>query len=334
MTALMPKFRTAHLILMGFVVACLSGRAQTAPPPSPPVPSETRLSAPQAVPPDDRASTTTPADKPLPDIPTLMHEVEANQRKSEKVEKDYIYHSVETAQELDSHGQVKKTTIIESDHFWINGVPVRRVVKKNGKPLTPDEITKENERIDKLTAKANEKREKADNRGKETDPRGNEEVTVSRLLELGAFSNPRRVQLNGRDTIAVDYAGDPKAKTRNRAEEVIRDLSGTAWVDEQDRVLARAEGRFANAFKLGGGLIASVQKDTRFSMQQSKINDEVWLPARFDGQGAVHALLFFGFNGRGQVVNSDYRKFRTTSTILPGATRVDPPQPPEGAAQP
>jgi hypothetical protein len=257
-----------------------------------------------------------------------MRDVEANQRKAEAIEKDYIYHSVETAEEVDGRGQIKKTTVTEYDIYWVNGVRVRRMVKKNGKALTPQEIAKENDRIDKEAAKVHDKRERDDAEGKETNARGDEEVTVSRLLELGAFTNPRRVQLNGRDTIAVDYAGDPKAKTRNRAEEVIRDLTGTAWIDEQDHVLARVEGRFANAYKIGGGLIADIRKDTRFSMEQTKINGEVWLPERMQGQGEARALLFFSFNGTGRIENSDYRKFRTTSTILPGLTRVDPAQTP------
>jgi hypothetical protein len=274
------------------------------------------------------------ADKPLPDVVTLMRDVEANQRKSESIQKDYLYHSVETRQELGSHGEVKKTTVTEFDHFWVNGVPVRRTVKKDGKPLSPDEIAKENERIDKLTAKANEKREKADDQGKQTDPRGNEEVSVSRLLELGAFTTPRRVQLNGRDTIAVDFTGDPKAKTRNRSEDVIRDLAGTAWIDEPDHVLARVEGHFINSFKIAAGLVVDIQKDTRFSMTQIKVNDEVWLPSRLEGQGSFHALLFFGLNVSGQIVNSDYRKFRTTSTVLPAGTQISPPTKPEGPPQP
>jgi hypothetical protein len=263
-----------------------------------------------------------------------MHDVEANQRKSEAVEKDYIYHSIETAQEVDGHGQTKKTTVTEYDIYWVNGVRVRRMVAKNGKALSQDEIAKEDARIEKESAKARERRQKGDAQGKQTDPRGNEEVTVSRLLELGAFTNPRRVQLNGRDTIAVDYTGDPKAKTRNRAEDVIRDLAGTAWIDEQDHVLTRVAGRFANAFKIGGGLIANIQKDTRFSMEQAKINGEVWLPAHFEGQGSARALLFFSFNGSGRIVNSDYRKFRTSSTILPGMTQVDPPPVQNEPAQP
>jgi hypothetical protein len=254
-----------------------------------------------------------------------MHDVEANQRKAEAVERDYIYHSVETEQEQDSSGRIKKNKVTEYDHFWINGVPVRRMVQKDGKPLSADEIAKENERIDKLAAKASARRDKADAQGKVTDARGDEEVTVSRLLELGSFTNPRRVLLNDRDTIAVDFTGNPKAKTRNRAEEVIRDLAGTAWIDEQDHVLTRVEGSFMNSFKIAGGLVASVQKDTRFSMEQIKVNDEVWLPARFAAQGSFHALLFFGLNGSIVIVNSDYRKFRTTARILPGASPAGSP---------
>jgi len=125
--------------------------------------------------------------------------------------------------------------------------------------------------------------------------------------------------------IAVDYTGDPKAKTRNRAEEVIRDMQGTAWVDEQDHVLARAEGHFVNAFKIGGGLLVDIQKGTRFTMQQTKVNGEVWLPAHLEGQGAARAMLFFSFNGSIDAAFSGYRKFRATSTILPGVTTVEHP---------
>jgi len=260
----------------------------------------------------------------------MMHDVEANQRKAETVEKNYIFHSVETEQEFDGHEQIKKTKITEADHYWINGVPVRRVVKKDGKPLSAEDQAREDKRIEKESAKASERRAKADAEGKPTDPRGEEEITVSRLLELGSFTNPRRVELNGRATIAVDYAGDPQAKTRNRPEDVIRDLEGTAWVDERDHVLVRAEGHFVNAFKIGAGLIADIHKDTHFSMQQTKVNDEVWLPANIEAEGDARMLLFFSFNGSIHAAFSDYRKFRATSTVLPGFTPVDTPPGTEG----
>jgi hypothetical protein len=258
--------------------------------------------------------------RPLPDIPTLIHDVETNQRKAESIEKDYIYHSVSTVEQLDSHSGVKRTQVIEDDNFWLDGVPVTRVVKKDGKALTTDELAKEDKKIDEEAAKERDRRAKADAGGKETDPRGEDEVTVSRLLELGAFTNPRRIQLNGRDTIAVDFTGDPKAKTRNRLEGMIHDMAGTAWIDEQDRMLVRVEGHFVDTFKVGAGLVANIRQGNHFSAQWTKINDEVWLPSGISAEGAARVLLFWNFDGRAHVTYSDYRKFHTESTILPATT--------------
>ena len=161
-------------------------------------------------------------------------------------------------------------------------------------------------------------------------PEGEDLVTVSRLLALGAFTNPHRVTLNGRDTIAIDYAGDPKAKTHSRMEEVLRDMVGTAWIDEQDRMLVRVEGRFVNSFKVGGGLVVNIRTGTHFTAQWTKINAEVWLPTRIDGQGAARFLLFWNFDGTLEASYSDYRKFRTSATVLPGATPTSPQEVPGG----
>lgn len=274
------------------------------------------------------ASTT---DKPLPDIVAMMHDVEQNQRKAEAIEKDYIYHSVEVQEQTDSGGRVKTTKVMEYDHYWSEGVPVRRLVRRDGKDLSASELEKEDERIQKEVEKSRKQRAKAEAEGKATNARGDELISVPRLLELGRFMNPRRVQLGGRDTIAVDYEGDPSAKTRNRAEEVIRDLRGTVWVDENDRMLVRAEGHFVNGFKIGAGLLVNIQKGTHFQMQQAKINDEVWSPTHIEAQGAARALVFFNFRGRVRDDYSGYRKLRTSSVMLPGATKIDDSEAPHPA---
>jgi hypothetical protein len=266
-------------------------------------------------------------ERPLPDIPKLMHEVEEHERTAEAVQKDYLYHAIDTVQEMDGHGRVKKTQTGEYDRFWVEGVPIQKLTKKDGRELSPQEQKKQGERIDKEVAKAKERLAKADAKGKPADPQGNDEVTVSRLLELGSFSNARRVMLNGRSTIAVDYAGDPKAKTRNRLEGVIHDMAGTVWVDEEDRAIAKLEGHFFETFKIGAGLVANIQKGTSFSLEQRKVNDEVWLPVEANGHGVARMLLLFKFNGTFREVDSGYRKFKVTSTILPGMGKpVEGPQ--------
>jgi hypothetical protein len=269
------------------------------------------------------AQTPDPSDRPLPDIPTMMHQVEEHQKTSEALVKDYLYHSLAIQQSVDDHGSIKKTETYDVDVFYVAGARIEKLIRKNGKDLTADEQNKESQRIDKEIAKAKEKQ------GRSGDE--NDVVTVSRFLELGSFSNPRRVTMDGRDTIAVDFAGNPKAKTRNRLEGVIREISGTVWVDEQDRALRKIQGHFFYAFKVGGGLLADIKKDASFEAEWTTINGEVWLPAAASGYGSIRVLLLFNFHGSLRVTNSNYRKFKATSTILPvtGTEEPAPAEPPQ-----
>src|SRR5438270_1691186 len=72
-------------------------------------------------------------ERPLPDIPAMMHEVEQHQKASELIQKNYLYHESATAEESDGGGGVKKTETKEFDVFWLHGVQVQKLVKKNGK---------------------------------------------------------------------------------------------------------------------------------------------------------------------------------------------------------
>ena len=256
------------------------------------------------------------AAQPLPPIHELLLDVERNEKTAEAARKDYTYHVHLEEQNLDRMGNIKKTTITDSESLTIDGVLVDRVVARNGKPLTPDEAEEESQRIDKEIARAKARREKREDKGQETDSRGDVILPASRILELGAFSNPRRADLDGRPTIVVDYAGDPNARTRNEFEGIVRDLVGTAWIDEQDRVLVRGEGHFLNDFKIGGGLVLNIHKGLSFDFRATRINGEVWLPAIVDGQGSARILLVDSVKGRFRLVTSDYRKFRATSTIV------------------
>ena len=101
-------------------------------------------------------------------------------------------------------------------------------------------------------------------------------------------------------------------------------------MDEQDHALVRIEAHFFQDYKVAGGLLADVHKGASFQSEWTKVNDEVWLPASFSGRGSARIALFFNHNGAIEEHESDYRKFRANSTILPGVAEVpDAPQAPE-----
>jgi hypothetical protein len=252
----------------------------------------------------------------MPPIRQLLLDVEKNEKLAEAARKDYTYHVHIQIQDLDNSGNVKKTTISDAEDLTIDGVPVHRIVARNGKPLSAEEARKESERIDKEVAAARERRAKRTSKGEDTDARGDVLLPASRILELGTFSNPHRIDLDGRPTIVLDYTGDANAKTHNEFEGIVRDLVGTIWIDEQDRVLVRGEGHFLNNFKIGGGLVLNIHKGFSFGFRATRINGEVWLPATVDGQGSARILLLDKVDGRFSLATSDYRKFRSSSTII------------------
>ena len=267
------------------------------------------------------------AEKPLPDVAVLMHQVEDHQRQAEAIQKEYVYRSETHLDETDGKGRPKKSITRQDEYSSMQGVLIDRHLSENGKPLTPDEQKKDDERIARNIAKAQERQRKAADEGKPTDAAGHDEVTVSRILELGAFSNPRRVQVAGRDTILVDYTGDPHAKTHNAAEGAFKELNGIVAIDEQDRAIQHLEGHFANTFKVGAGLVADISKGTSFDYTARRINDEAWFPSAINAQGHIRYLLFFSLNGTLHVTFSDYRKFKATTTISPAFTPLDPNAP-------
>ena len=269
---------------------------------------------------------------PLPESGALLRDVERNEERMDALRNDYTYHVHLEQERLRKDGSVTETEVTDSESLTIDGVRVDRVVARNGKPLDADEGAKENDRLDKQVARAKERRAKAAADGQKTDSRGDPLITVARLLELGSFSNERRVVYGGRPTIVLEYAGDPQAKTRSAPEAAVKDLVGTVWIDEGDRVLVRGEGHFLNDFKIGGGLIANVHKNTSFEFEAAHVNDAVWLPAKIHGQGSVRVLLVTGFDGQLRLVTSDYRRFHTSSRIVPGPTAEAGSSPPSASA--
>jgi hypothetical protein len=270
-----------------------------------------------------------PDEKPLPPIRELLLDVERNQRIAEARTAEYTYRVHLEQVELDGKGNVKKTTVVDSESIPVEGVRVDRVIARNGKPLTPEEDAKETERVNKAIEKAKERRAAAAAKGQQTSPRGNDIISASRILELGTFTNPRRQLVNGRSTIVFDYAGDKSAKTHSEFEGIVRDLVGTVWIDEQDHVLVRAQGHFLNDFKIAGGLVLNIHKGLSFSAQFAKVNGEVWLPTVIEGQGSARILLVDNSDGRIRIVTSDYQKYAVTTdtgaATVPGAKPVNPP---------
>jgi len=242
-----------------------------------------------------------PPSLPLPEIHQLMHEVQEHQKQLDKVREDYTYTSLQTVQDLDSNGQVKKTEVTENEDFFVNSHVIERVVKKDGKPLDGHDEQKETERVTKLVEKAE--------KTPPDQPLEGPQISISRVLEIMDVRNPRRESFRGRPTILFDFVGRKDAKTHGLAEDASKKLQGTLWIDEADRVVAHMEVSFDDDFHVAGGLVANVQKGSNFRFDQAQVNGEIWLPTGGEGNVQLRLLLVKGIRQHFIERDYDFKRF-------------------------
>ncbi|HEY4010941.1 MAG TPA: hypothetical protein VGM11_12375 [Acidobacteriaceae bacterium] len=258
---------------------------------------------------------------PLPDIQTLLAHVRARYDALESLRKNYICTMTQVADEFSSDGS-KKTHTDQYQAFYVGNTEVLQHIARDGKPLSVDDARKEQERVDKEVAKLKEHATRAQ--------RDEVRLSASGLLKVATFSNPRRETLSGRPTLIFDYKGDPNASAKDLSEQIMRQLAGTIWIDERDEAIVRLTGALQQNFHVGGGLLVNIRKGSWFNFVQAPVNGEIWFPAEFTAHVDGRFLLLKGFNGNVRDSFSEYKKMKTSVTILPGAQLVEE----NGAAAP
>jgi hypothetical protein len=247
---------------------------------------------------------------PLPDPAELLREVEKNQKQLELVRKNYTYTEDESELVTDDKGKTREKEAKTYEVFYLGGEEVNRLVSKEGKLLTDEEKKKEDERIDKIYKKYEEKKKKEAN-APETTKKDEEDgdVEIKDFLRASQFVNPRRERFHGQEMIVFDFQPRPDYKPRNLDERLVQTLSGVIWIDESAKEVVRLEARTNDNFKIGSGLVVSLQKGMYFAFEQEYVHDEVWLPSYAEIHLSARALLFVHF--KGDVIDrfNNYKKF-------------------------
>jgi hypothetical protein len=210
----------------------------------------------------------------------------------------------------------------EYTFFYLGDEEVSTLVRKDGKALSEQEQKKENEKttkrieeLQKHQAKKEAKEQKAQEQGKE-EKNGDPGIEV--FLRGCRFSNPRRERFRGRDVLVFDFEPNPEFKPHKLEEELVRKLAGVVWIDEKALNVARLAAYFVGDLKVGGGLLANLQKGTSLVFEQEFVNNEVWLPTYAEAHVGVRVLLLKGLRVDAVTRYSDYKRFNVQSLATTG----------------
>ena len=254
---------------------------------------------------------------PLPEIAKLLSELQSNEDEVEKLLDSYSYIQRSTKREVGKDGALRDKESETYQLSFYKGNRIRRLIEKNGKPLSKND----QEDADKDAAKRVDEIEKqiakSESQSKSGPPsEEGRRVSIAEVLRASKLTNPRRERFRGRDVIVFDFEPDPTFDFKN-AKSMLKFFGKTAgvmWIDEKDKQVARVEATLFDNYNVGGGVLAKLKKGASFTLEQERLNDEIWLPSLADINLSVRVLLVKGIDLNQQIKSYDYRKFATEVT--------------------
>src|SRR5215471_9851274 len=232
---------------------------------------------------------------------------------NDKRQRDYTYIEREVQKNFDGKGHVKSTEIKTYEILDIAGEQVERLIQKDDKPLDSKEATKEDEQRKKREEK--EVKEREDGR-----------KFVKEIADAYNFKLVGTELVGGREAWVIDGEPRPGFEPHMKEAKFLSKVHGRVWIDKSDLQLSKLDVEMLDTISFGL-VLARLHKGTRFSLEQTRVNDEVWLPKQLNFKLDVRVALLKGYNIGDEQTFRDYKKFRTSTKIVGmGEVKDQPPQ--------
>jgi hypothetical protein len=238
----------------------------------------------------------------FPDTDDLISRVASHQKDVESLIKQYTFTDKQTVYALDKKGAVHSQ---HTDTYYITPTPYEVFtlhISHDGKSVSQQSLEHQQKEIEhKLQAYEHKAQKNPDAKPKDTLP-------FADIILKSKFEPLRWDDVGG--THAIVYSFEPKAQPLRHGtadDKIASDMRGKMWINPDAAEVMRME--FASVSPLGLNFLVSV-KSFQGVVDQTKVNDEVWLPRRQDfiAQGRQ---LVAGFRMRQVSEFSDYLKATT-----------------------
>lgn len=161
-----------------------------------------------------------------------------------------------------------------------DGAPVYNRLEINGKP-TGIKVT------DPFPPPNDEWRKRAE---KVREARKTQIDIAQQCLKAFNFSYVTEAVMEGRPVLVIDFKPNPSYQAQTRTTELLRVVSGRAWVDKESHYLMKIEAKTFKDFALWGGMLARVKEGAWIELRQNQF-DGAWLPyfleERWEGKIAM-----------------------------------------------
>jgi len=231
--------------------------------------------------------------------------------------KDYTWIARQTDRVLDSNGQVKSQKTEEWETVVVYGEPHHRMLERNGKPISAEDQRKEREKLDQAVAKR--EHETASQRvRREADfetQREKDREFLREVPDLFDFQLLGEEKIDGHDVWVISATPKPGAQPKRGDAKPLLKVKAKVWIDKTEYQWVRLEAETTATISFGL-FIARLAPGAKLEFEQTRVNDEVWLPKREVVRGAARLGLVKKLAGEEETTWNNYRKFQVDSKVV------------------
>jgi hypothetical protein len=277
----------------------------------------------QAVPasqarPSDPAVTTAPPTASLSEgqIRDIIRKSADNDIENDKKLRNYTYVERQEEKRLDGKGTVKSTEVKTYDVMEIYADQVEKLISKNDKPLSEGDAKKEDEKIQKLIDKR--KDESASDREKrlkkEEKDREDERKFVSEVADAFNFKFVGMETIDGRENYVIDADPKPGYEPKMKEAKILPKFRFRAWIDKDEIQWKKLDAECIDTVSFGLFLFR-LHKGSHALIEQTRVNNEVWLQQHVEVKVDGRLALFKGIDADFDITDRDYKKFSSDTKI-------------------
>ena len=251
-------------------------------------------------------------------IRALIRQSAEKDIENDRAQRNYTYLQREEEHRLNNKGQVQSTEIRTFEIMVLFEEPIRKLIAKDDHPLPAKQAAKEEEKVQKAIDErknedAGKRRKRLERAAKDADE---SRQFVNEIADAYNFNLVGMESVGGYDSYVVD--GEPRSGFEPKRKEArfLPKFRFRAWIDKATSQWLKLDIQCIDTVSVGLFLIR-LHKGSSIQIEQTQVNDEVWLPKHVSLKLDARIALFKGLNMVEDVTYRDYRKFRTNTKITP-----------------
>lgn len=259
------------------------------------------------------------AEKSLPqgkELTAILEKVENNYKKNTVLQRQFTSDELYHNQNWEKNGKQTLDETSRYENLFVEDLPYRKLVERNGKPLTGKDAQKEQERYDKAVSER--KAMTTSTKRMSLHRSFHYSLPIAYLSKLFTSRTLRVESVNGRDAWVVESTPRTDLHPADENEKSSMNSKQTTWIDCEDLFPVRFVAEKLNSDNhTEQGFTHSYEFQRREDKLPSGATQTVWLLAKYRGEGIVH-ILFITRRDRSEQSWSNFKKFQVDVRLLEG----------------